>query len=99
MTQKTVGELREEERYRGNPNPGGSQQARARKFIDESFTPDKTYMDEAVKDTAETMRKSAQAKTDEQATVATYKRLANSKQKPSDRFKKQSDSKSGVMKK
>lgn len=61
---KTTGQLREEARYGGNPGPGGSRQAFARKSIDLSETPDDTSMKDAVKDTATVLRQSAQQRSD-----------------------------------
>src|SRR5215471_1998628 len=65
---KTVGELRTEERYHGNPNTDN--RAFYRQSIDKSFTPESKYMKESVEDTADVMRRKAQEQTNIKAKQA-----------------------------
>jgi len=69
---KTVGKLREEARYGGDPGPFGSPYAFHRKDLDTSYTSDDPYMKEALKETGDVLRKSAQANIDRRARKEIY---------------------------
>ncbi len=58
MAERSIGQIREVERYSGDPTTRGG--ARARKSLDDMLTSDKNYMDDALKDTGRLLNKVGQ---------------------------------------
>lgn len=59
---KTIGQLREEERYHGDPSGGASTGAGSRKFLDNALTSDENFMSDAVSDTVSMVKRISQEK-------------------------------------
>lgn len=65
MAEKTVGQLRESQRYMGSPETQSG--ARIRRSLDRSMTPDSLYMKDAVNDTVRILQHSGFERTNQMA--------------------------------